>query len=45
MRPRNDKTHGRNLAAARCVQGLTIRGPDGKTYSFTLRPLLAGEKD
>jgi hypothetical protein len=27
------------------VQGLTIRGPDGKTYSFSLRPLLADEKD
>jgi hypothetical protein len=27
------------------VQGLTVRGPDGKTYSFTLRPLLADEKD
>jgi hypothetical protein len=27
------------------VQGLTFRGPDGKTYSFILRPLLADEKD
>jgi hypothetical protein len=27
------------------VQGATVRGPDSKTYSFTLRPLLADEKD
>ena len=27
------------------VQGLTVRGPDDKTYSFILRPLLPDEKD
>jgi hypothetical protein len=27
------------------LQGLTVRGPDSKTYSLTLRPLLADEKD
>jgi hypothetical protein len=27
------------------VQGLAIRGPDGKTYSFILRPLLADETE
>jgi hypothetical protein len=27
------------------VQGLAIKGPDGKTYNFTLRPLLADEKE
>lgn len=27
------------------VQGLTIKGPDGKTYGFILRPLLADEKE
>jgi hypothetical protein len=26
------------------VQGLTLRGPDGKTYAFTIRPLLVDEK-
>lgn len=27
------------------VQGLTLRGPDGKTYSFATRPLLVDEKE
>ena len=27
------------------VQGLIVHGPDGKTYSFILRPLLPDEKD
>lgn len=27
------------------VQGLTLRGPDGKTYSFASRPLLVDEKE
>ena len=26
------------------IQGLTIRGPDGKTYAFVLRPLLPDER-
>ena len=27
------------------IQGLTLRGPDGKTYGFILRPLLVDEKE
>jgi hypothetical protein len=27
------------------IQGLVLKGPDGKLYSFILRPLLPGEKD
>jgi hypothetical protein len=27
------------------IQGLALKGPDGKAYTFLLRPLLADERE